>query len=331
MYKHDHESDKVSKGSCTDHHNVSCKKEHMHSKIDNDNDFLYHADKDYLHNTSENDSGISMDLFPTELENNLNVNKTVREKDSYIYTGNNILNDHDNKHTHVIKCDSDEYDDYPNANNHNNCDSTSIGSESIIVKYYEICYDDVFDNAIDGENITCNHAHMFNENCLNIECGHDTEIVSSDKTNVNGKYMFPLNVDNRHDVSVNNPDESNNGHDNGTNDDVENEHFENDDYNGSESVNENVNKSGVYDNFQNDGNNFLYWNINGLFSKLCDSNFVNFITKFDFMCFVETWANSEENQFTLDGYNHIGIFRTRRFRTGRPSGGVSFFTKNHSI
>jgi hypothetical protein len=34
---------------------------------------------------------------------------------------------------------------------------------------------------------------------------------------------------------------------------------------------------------------FLSWNVNGLFSKIFDSDFIDFVTNFDFICLVETF------------------------------------------
>ena len=35
---------------------------------------------------------------------------------------------------------------------------------------------------------------------------------------------------------------------------------------------------------------FVNWNVNGLFTKICDSDFIAFIRSFDFVCVVETFV-----------------------------------------
>ena len=40
----------------------------------------------------------------------------------------------------------------------------------------------------------------------------------------------------------------------------------------------------------NNNYSFLQWNIGGLFSKLNDDDFIEYISSFDFICMVETFA-----------------------------------------
>ena len=65
----------------------------------------------------------------------------------------------------------------------------------------------------------------------------------------------------------------------------------------------------------------LMWNVGGFKSKLQNQSCKDYITSFDVMFFVESWADDGENIF-LPGYKCFERRRARRYRVGRPSGGI---------
>jgi CRISPR/Cas system-associated protein endoribonuclease Cas2 len=73
--------------------------------------------------------------------------------------------------------------------------------------------------------------------------------------------------------------------------------------------------------FVNKQFSFLHWNINGLLNKLFDSDFVSFVSSFDFVCLVETFLVSLE----LNVFSNHEIFcqsAVKLSQAGRPSGGI---------
>ncbi len=75
---------------------------------------------------------------------------------------------------------------------------------------------------------------------------------------------------------------------------------------------------------------FLHWNIGGLFSKLNDNDFIEYISSFDFICMVETFA--EEFQSILFKDHTMYIKPAVRFtKQGRRSGGVICLIRNSIV
>jgi hypothetical protein len=72
---------------------------------------------------------------------------------------------------------------------------------------------------------------------------------------------------------------------------------------------------------------FLLWNVNGLFTKIRDRDFVSFIRSFDFVCLVETFMdNLDSNMFS--GYKIFYKPAVKLSKQGRRSGGVMCMIKN---
>jgi hypothetical protein len=71
------------------------------------------------------------------------------------------------------------------------------------------------------------------------------------------------------------------------------------------------------------GVSFLTWNVNGLWSKMFDLNFLSFVKQFDVVCFVETFLlSSNLDIFARFGYSVFSSPAVKLSREGRPSGGV---------
>ena len=72
---------------------------------------------------------------------------------------------------------------------------------------------------------------------------------------------------------------------------------------------------------------FLLWNINGLFSKLQDEEFGNFVTSFDFVCLNETFAEYIQPDLFKD---FTTFFKPviKLSAQGRRSGGVACIVRN---
>ena len=75
---------------------------------------------------------------------------------------------------------------------------------------------------------------------------------------------------------------------------------------------------------------FLSWNVNGLLSKLKDNDFVSFVSTFDFVCLLETFADS----FESDLFSTYKIFcksALKLSKQGRRSGGIVCLVKNRML
>ena len=71
------------------------------------------------------------------------------------------------------------------------------------------------------------------------------------------------------------------------------------------------------------GISFLTWNINGLWSKMFDTNFLTFIKQFDFVCLIETFLlTSNLDMFVHHGFTVLFSPAVKLSREGRPSGGI---------
>ena len=74
------------------------------------------------------------------------------------------------------------------------------------------------------------------------------------------------------------------------------------------------------------------WNIEGLSKYESSVDLINFVKCFDIFGFCETWGQNA-NQFDsfVTGFQAYSSIRKKRFRRGRPSGGVSVFVKYNLI
>ena len=75
---------------------------------------------------------------------------------------------------------------------------------------------------------------------------------------------------------------------------------------------------------------FLQWNINGLFSKLGDNDFVEFISSFGFVCLVETFTETFSGDI-FPGHKAFCKPSMKLSSAGRPSGGVVCLIKNEFV
>ena len=75
---------------------------------------------------------------------------------------------------------------------------------------------------------------------------------------------------------------------------------------------------------------FMHWNINGLKTKLFDTDFVNFLTSFSFICLVETFVDNFNADF-FHGYTTFCQPSKKLSQAGRPSGGVLCLIKNEFL
>ena len=73
---------------------------------------------------------------------------------------------------------------------------------------------------------------------------------------------------------------------------------------------------------------FMHWNVNGLQFKIFDSDFLHFVSSFDFVCLVETFVQSIREDVFPD-YTVFCQPATKLTARGRPSGGVVCLIKNH--
>ena len=75
---------------------------------------------------------------------------------------------------------------------------------------------------------------------------------------------------------------------------------------------------------------FLSWNVNGLLSKIYDTECIGFVTSFDFICLVETFLEN----FSFDVFPNHKVFCKPAIRfpgRGRPSGGVIVLIRNEYV
>ena len=66
---------------------------------------------------------------------------------------------------------------------------------------------------------------------------------------------------------------------------------------------------------------FMHWNVNGLMSKIHDVDFISFVTRFHFVCLVETFLSSFDIDFFY-GFKSFCCPSLKLSKSGRPSGGV---------
>ena len=72
---------------------------------------------------------------------------------------------------------------------------------------------------------------------------------------------------------------------------------------------------------------FLHWNVQGIFGKLFDADFMSFISTFDFVCLVETFVE-EISSTSFPGYKPVCVPAVKLSTQGRRSGGVICLIKN---
>lgn len=67
---------------------------------------------------------------------------------------------------------------------------------------------------------------------------------------------------------------------------------------------------------------FLHWNVNGLFSKISNNDFVDYVSSFDFICLVETFVEDFNNTLFDDHKEFVKPALKLSKDRGRRSGGV---------
>ena len=72
---------------------------------------------------------------------------------------------------------------------------------------------------------------------------------------------------------------------------------------------------------------FLTWNIEGLYSKIFDNDFIQFVSENDFVCLTETFLIDELKSDTFIDHDIFHKPATKLSRQGRPSGGVICLTR----
>ena len=72
----------------------------------------------------------------------------------------------------------------------------------------------------------------------------------------------------------------------------------------------------------------MSWNCEGLKNKVKSSDFINYVKEFCIIGLIETWCERGMN-FQLPGYLCFSQNVEKRNRTGRVSGGISVFVKEH--
>ena len=72
------------------------------------------------------------------------------------------------------------------------------------------------------------------------------------------------------------------------------------------------------------------WNIEGLsLDKIKDPHFINTISKFYMISFVETWTNDNDNEIKIPGFHFVdGSNRKKHKKARRNSGGINIFVQN---
>jgi len=75
----------------------------------------------------------------------------------------------------------------------------------------------------------------------------------------------------------------------------------------------------------------LLRNINGLRTKIIQSDLRDFFSNHDLICICETWLTDQIDMqdYTLPGYEFVKYNRVRRSIYGRPSGGILVYYKKN--
>ena len=74
----------------------------------------------------------------------------------------------------------------------------------------------------------------------------------------------------------------------------------------------------------------LSWNVNGLYRKLTDYEFLEYVSDYDLLLLSETWtSNKTAMNLEINGYTceHVCGNKTPGAKKGRYSGGVSLYVK----
>ena len=72
----------------------------------------------------------------------------------------------------------------------------------------------------------------------------------------------------------------------------------------------------------------LLWNVQGISTKLRDSDFLAFISRYDVLIFTETWA-SATSHLEIKGYSYFNCPRLKyNFSAKRNSGGIIVYYKD---
>lgn len=72
------------------------------------------------------------------------------------------------------------------------------------------------------------------------------------------------------------------------------------------------------------------WNIEGLsLDKIKDPHFINTISKFHMISFVETWTNDNDNEIKIPGFHFVDSSNRNKHKKARHnSGGINIFVQN---
>ena len=74
------------------------------------------------------------------------------------------------------------------------------------------------------------------------------------------------------------------------------------------------------------------WNIEGLSKYESSVELADFVKGIDIFGFCETWGqNVSQFDTFVDGFQPFSVVRKKRYRKGRPSGGVTVFVKYNLI
>ena len=76
----------------------------------------------------------------------------------------------------------------------------------------------------------------------------------------------------------------------------------------------------------------LTWNVNGMKLKICEHDFLQYISQYDLVFLSETWVSKTEHiNLDINGYicDFIPGNKTRRSRKGRFRGGISLYFKSY--
>ena len=94
----------------------------------------------------------------------------------------------------------------------------------------------------------------------------------------------------------------------------------------SSSVNDVINNNLNHDDIELEENkkqfSFFHWNVDGLYAKLFDDDFVEFVTSFDFVCLVETFMLNFNYDAIFADYDVYFQPAVKLSADGRPSGGI---------
>ena len=76
----------------------------------------------------------------------------------------------------------------------------------------------------------------------------------------------------------------------------------------------------------------ICWNIEGLKNKLAWNDFIEFVTGYDIIGFVETWAKSNDDMCNaLPGYSCFSTIRPKHSHKGRCSGGAAIYIRRELV